>query len=61
MESELYAEAEEANGVVKKAEGNLPTLCEPTSRAGSEANQPYLTRVGQLLRSRARESVLRLH
>ena len=58
MASAFRAQAQETDSVVREAQGDLPTVCQPTHRQGDRTDQPDLTGVGELLRSGALEPVL---
>ena len=58
MASQLYAEAEEANGVVGKAQGCVPAVRQSTGGAGDRADQPNPSGMGELLCGGAFEPVL---
>ena len=58
MATTLHAEAEEANGVVGEAQGHVPTVRQPTGRAGDRADQPDPSGMGELFCGGAFESVL---
>ena len=48
MASLLRAQAEEADSVASKAEGDLPTKGQPSGKRGDRADQPDPTGLGEL-------------
>lgn len=58
MAAQLHAETEEADGVVGEAQRGVPTVCQPTGKAGDRADQPDSSGLGQLLCGRPLEQVL---
>src|ERR1035438_2329495 len=58
MASLLRAQAEKADSAGGKAEGDLPTKCQPSGKRGDRADQSDCTGLGELFCHRRLESML---
>ena len=58
MASAFRAQAQETDSVVCEAQGDLPTVCQPTHRQGDRTDQSDLAGLGELLRGGALKPVL---